>query len=248
LIHYWNSALIKKALARSIPWWQSYVIPNVKLTGRIDEIDLAILTKKNCLWEIEIKISFRDWERDNQKQKWLMDYPIHLKPARFYYAVPIELVKDGIPSFVPKDFGIIGLKYRENYEPHIVPVRVSKKLHNEKVKLDTKLELLDKLGRRYWEYVAGVQEAPHDTWFKIAVKKPPLGIDVVVYSESFGKRIDRWMGDKFYNVSDVEYWTFAPKNPISAKESNSTMSALARIGKQLIESNSPLISSGYWLE
>jgi hypothetical protein len=162
-----KSSEVYQALARKLEWWRNTIVPNVYLGSRRDEMDLAIISKSGLLWEIEIKVSMADWKADMHKPKWNRGQrvlPCH--PARFYYAVPTELVPEverceaerwgkrryAIPDWVDSSAGVIAV---EGFDCQML--RQAKPLHRSPLPLELRLELLQKLGARYWGHVA-----PHD--------------------------------------------------------------------------------------
>ena len=62
----WSEAAIILALAQTFEWHRRICCPNV-CEG--SEMDFAILTESNMLWECEVKISVSDWRRDLAKKR-----------------------------------------------------------------------------------------------------------------------------------------------------------------------------------
>ena len=159
-----KSSEIYQVLARRLEWWRNTIVPNVYLGARRDEMDLAIISQSGLLWEVEIKVSMSDWKADFNKPKWKRGQrvlPCH--PARFYYAVPFELVpeiarseserwgkrKYSIPEWVAPSSGIIAVN-----TDRCEILRQAKPMHRNPLPLELRLELLQKLGARYWNHVA----------------------------------------------------------------------------------------------
>lgn len=77
------------------------IIPNVSWGFDIHECDLLVVTKSNCLWEVEIKISKQDLIKDADKLHGHRDPRI----KRLYFAIP-DYLKDCI-EHIPERAGII---------------------------------------------------------------------------------------------------------------------------------------------
>jgi len=150
----WTEGNVIAAIARDFKWWVHLMVPNV-CEGC--EMDLAVLTKANILWEVEIKVSKSDWKKDLAKCK---RYAEGWNPQRFYYAVPESLVPDKkIPEWVPDWAGVICLSQRARDNKIIVSshLRQSKLLHRNKANEKIRIALLNKLAFRYWTHVSGVE-------------------------------------------------------------------------------------------
>ena len=149
-----NSSFIQMACANYFGWWKHLMVPNIYL-GPNDEMDIALLTKNHLLWEIEIKISMADWRNDIKKDKWRYRgfgiKPYH--PARFYYAVPSELLKNGIPDFVLPHAGIIEVPSKPTRH-WCKGVRAAKAIHRHKLPERYIEEMHRKISMRYWNHVA----------------------------------------------------------------------------------------------
>ncbi len=161
----WTEGIIIHAAAKWLDWRTNVVIPNVYVDGSLREIDLAVITKANLLWALEIKTSLADWKRDLTKSR----HSPRCAPARFYYLVPVSIMpvvngKPSVPDWVPADAGVVSLEnYREFYTqgtgivvvdtPKIQAVRRCKALHRRPVEPRFKEELIRKLGFRYWAHV-----------------------------------------------------------------------------------------------
>ena len=97
-----NALDIELAVAKKIGWRSHLIIPNVSW-GLFDyEMDMAIVTKSNKLWEVEIKISKADLKADLKKRRQHNDFRL----SRLYFAIPkklmncIDLIPDRAGVFV----------------------------------------------------------------------------------------------------------------------------------------------------
>jgi hypothetical protein len=145
----WSEPAILRALGVYFQWYNKLCCPNVREGS---EMDLLMITKSDRIWEIEVKISLVDWKNDIAKNK---HYTKGWEPSRFYYAIPYTLIKNGIPAWVPEHAGIILLDWRDD---PLIPVvmkceRAAKRLHNNKIGIDIKCEILRKVYFRYWTHV-----------------------------------------------------------------------------------------------
>ena len=117
-----NAGHILTALARHFDWWQNTIIPEWEIDG--GRADLLILSRRNYLTEIEIKVTMADWNCDRDKNKWKRERP-HI--ARFFYAIP-ENLKDRVPEWVPPSAGILSVRWHPGYErAHVSLVRNAKR-------------------------------------------------------------------------------------------------------------------------
>lgn len=80
------------------------VIPRVFKKFKIHECDLIVVTKREHIYEIEIKVSVQDCKKDKQKEHKHIDIYNRLKYQ--YFAVPKSIVKQCEPHIEEK-FGII---------------------------------------------------------------------------------------------------------------------------------------------
>lgn len=102
---------VQMALADHIQWWRMCCIPNL---NRWHEMDFTALTKAGYLWEYEIKVDQRDWERDRLKDLprdpdkpligWNRPRRNQKHVKRFYYVYARGLV---CPEWVADDVGLI---------------------------------------------------------------------------------------------------------------------------------------------
>jgi len=92
-------------LAQHFNYRQNFCFPFVHLFG--GEMDLAVISRAGYLWEIEVKLSRRDWLVDIKKRKWA--HPGRRYVSRFFYAVPPEMVGNP-PDFVAETTGLLELR------------------------------------------------------------------------------------------------------------------------------------------
>lgn len=145
----WSEAGIISALGAAFEWNRRCCCPNVQEGS---EMDFALLTDSNMLWECEIKISIADWRNDLKKVR---RYARGWEPARFYYAVPEALIASGIPEWVPAHAGVIAL-FDDDGRARPRWVRVAKILHKAKAAPEVRRAMLQKIYFRYWRHVAPV--------------------------------------------------------------------------------------------
>jgi hypothetical protein len=156
----WTARSVQYAIALQLDYFRYCIVPNIKL-GNSDEMDLAILSPSKILWEVEIKISLNDWRRDLGKSKWTRPAS-DSTPARFYYAVPGTLVKNGIPSWVPGKAGVLAIYNNRSTKtlsdgsqevvdrPYANVLRVAKPNHRNRLPEMYVYEMYRKLSVRYW--------------------------------------------------------------------------------------------------
>jgi len=136
---------IEKALANYFRWHQQRVF--VGIYWRIWEMDFAVVTKANYLWEVEIKRSMADWRRDEGKDKWKGD---RSEISRMYYTV-LPGMETQIPSFVPETTGIlVAHKYKTVPRGYITEHRPAKRTKAPPLTDSQVLKLIDKTYYRYW--------------------------------------------------------------------------------------------------
>lgn len=108
------------------------------------EMDLAIVTKPaRLLWEVEVKLSLSDWRADEQKRKW--QSPERARIARFWYAVPRELL-ERVPAFVTPETGLLALDGHRVQE--VRPARISRR--SPRVTDGQLMTLLESTHYRFW--------------------------------------------------------------------------------------------------
>ena len=105
---YETSTEIEWAVAHYFGYRSHVIVPNITWGMMFPfELDVAIMTNKGYLYEVEIKISRSDIIRDKNKQKWNAGYPIG-RIKKLWFAIPEKLVVcDGI---IPKMAGILIVK------------------------------------------------------------------------------------------------------------------------------------------
>ena len=127
---------------------QNLLFPNVHFGG--GEIDMAVVTKARYLWELEIKLTLADWERDAGKKKW--SAASRQCVSRFYYVVPTALLET-IPDFVPQTTGILEIQsIDENGLAHIY-IRERRSAHRllaAKLDRDQIAALMGSTYHRFW--------------------------------------------------------------------------------------------------
>ena len=156
----WTSSAIQYAIVKQFDYVKYCIVPNIYLGA--DEMDIALLSPRKMLWEVEIKISMGDWKRDTEKKKW-KEGPWEYSPSRFYYAVPESLVPKGkLPNWLQSEAGVLCIgnnRERKSQpdgtmvitdKPHVWFVRASKALHNNKLPQKYIDEMYRKLSIRYW--------------------------------------------------------------------------------------------------
>ena len=99
-----NERYVIRNLSRYFDLRQNYVFPNTYICG--GEMDVAVVTPRMYLTEIEVKLTLADWKADTKKEKWWSGDRKYVD--RFFYAVPRNLV-DFIPEFVQSTVGIISI-------------------------------------------------------------------------------------------------------------------------------------------
>lgn len=114
------------------------------------EMDVAVITPANYLYEIEIKRTLSDWKADEKKQKWGISRPC---VSRFYYAIPPSLL-DKKPPFVSDDTGIIFLTEKDNdYQAFRVYANIhkhAKRIGNTKITNEKLQYMMGVFYHRYW--------------------------------------------------------------------------------------------------
>lgn len=98
-----SEELLQSALAKYFDWYGKWCFPSVCMWRW--EQDFVVVTDSMKVWEVEIKVSREDWRADQHKSKW--KDPNWQKVSRFYYCVPVQLIADGIPPWVPEYAGVI---------------------------------------------------------------------------------------------------------------------------------------------
>ena len=91
------------ALARRWDWMHNRLITEWDIDGLRE--DVVIVSRAGYATVIEIKISRTDWEKDRDKRRWPAE-----QIARFFYAVPQQVLVRGIPAHVPEHCGILTVR------------------------------------------------------------------------------------------------------------------------------------------
>ena len=102
-MNYETAFEVEIALSRYFDRRQYILVPNLSWSLLPWECDLALITKSDYLYEIEIKISKADLKRDLKKRKWLL-YD-RGKVKRTWFAYP-EVMSDN-SELVPEIAGIL---------------------------------------------------------------------------------------------------------------------------------------------
>lgn len=135
-------------IASYFEWFRNLCFPNVYMCG--GEMDVAVLTPANYLWEIEVKLSLSDWKADEHKDKWKPSYYKQREEvSRFYYAVPTKLINK-VPDFVSAEAGLIEIYWDNYWGYRIKVVRESKWKRGKKIIERRKDHLLRKIYFKYW--------------------------------------------------------------------------------------------------
>lgn len=118
---------------------KNIIVPNVWWgMGMEHEADLIVLTKSNCAYEIEIKVSKSDLKQDLKKEHLHFDKRI----SRLYFAIPEDLL--ACFDLIPPDAGIL-LVYQTNKGYAIAKEREAK-IHNNRKFSDSDRIKLAELG------------------------------------------------------------------------------------------------------
>lgn len=113
-----NTAEMELRVATHIGWRKHFIIPNLSFgLGFRHELDLAVVTKQNRLWEIEIKISRADLRADLKKWHGHLDNRI----TRFYFAIPEKLIN--CVDLIPDRAGVFVV--REKFVDEIKPAKIN---------------------------------------------------------------------------------------------------------------------------
>lgn len=114
------------------------------------EMDVAVITPANYLYEIEIKRTLSDWKADEAKAKWKMS---RHQVVRFYYAIPPHLLEKK-PSFVSDDTGIIFLQKKDNenqaFRVYASIHKQAKRIGNTKISSERLQYMMNVFYHRYW--------------------------------------------------------------------------------------------------
>jgi len=151
----WKPTLnqIEYAIARRFGIRQYIIVPNISWGLNIHEMDLAVVSKSNYLYEVEIKRSKSDFKNDFKKGHNHIDRANRIK--HFYYALP-DWLYDEVKDLIPDNCGIIIL-YQKQYDHQDFPVYASIKrtvLYQKGVKplYDNEIKQIMRLGcMRIWK-------------------------------------------------------------------------------------------------
>ena len=110
---------IELAVAKFLNWRTHLIIPNVSWSLFEYEMDMAVITKSNRLWEVEIKVSKSDLKADLKKRRQHNDHRV----SRLYFAIPESLVPN--IELIPERAGVLmvlpDFKVIEIRKPKILP-------------------------------------------------------------------------------------------------------------------------------
>lgn len=141
------------ALARYFNPRINIIIPNVSwgISGHNNEIDLMIITKSDCVYEIEIKTSLSDLKKD--KDKWHAHSLEML--SRLYFAIP-DYLQTHI-EYIPERAGILIVKNKKHEcrygllkNNDVIKFRESEKLSNTKITSLQREKFLRLSAMRIW--------------------------------------------------------------------------------------------------
>lgn len=96
----WHAGHMLFALARHFSWWEQRLVTEFEIDGLRE--DLVIVSRAGYVTVVEIKVSRADWLKDKHKSRWPSK---HI--ARFFYAVPAPVFKQGVPDHVPAHCGLL---------------------------------------------------------------------------------------------------------------------------------------------
>jgi len=132
------------ALARYFNWFQNTMMPECWIDG--GQADLVFVSRAGYVTEIEIKVSFSDWNSDCEKDKWKRERP-HV--ARFYYAVP-ETLSERVPAWLPDGAGILSVSLGRHGRPTITPIREARRMKAAKITPEEIRHMHQRCYFRYW--------------------------------------------------------------------------------------------------
>ena len=152
-----NEHFIQNVIARNRTYSTRYtmMIPNC-YTIHDNEADMLAIRKSGYYDEFEIKISRSDFKLDESKQVYIDIDNKRTKVNKsraltngsmsnyFWYCVPENLITiDEVPEYA----GLIYI-YPSGY---LREIKQPKKLHNNKMNIETQFKHVKKLGYRYWD-------------------------------------------------------------------------------------------------
>ncbi len=91
-------------LARHFNWFQNRMISEFDVGTGLRE-DLVVVSRAGYATVIEIKVTRADWQADRHKNRWPSE-----RIRRFFYCVPYDLFKRGIPKHVPDFCGVLTVR------------------------------------------------------------------------------------------------------------------------------------------
>ncbi len=155
--------LLQLAVAQYVQWWRNYVIPNLCL---FHEMDVAVLTRAGCLWEFEIKVSQRDWDKDFEKDvrgdHWRVRRNLQYVD-RFYYVVAPGLIA---PEWLPEWAGILRAEVGTGWYGYdgdcirLTSERDAKRRRAEKPTEKHRAAMLRSAYHRFWSRTMALPNAP----------------------------------------------------------------------------------------
>lgn len=146
-----NALDIELAVVQYINPRTKLIVPNVSWGFGVHECDLLVITDKNYLYEIEIKISKSDLLADKKKKHTHHDSRI----KRLYFAIPIEL-KDCVP-YIPEHAGVFFVRF--NGSRHICSLhRKAKDKSEYTVTAEDKYKLARLGAMRIWALKQKIQK------------------------------------------------------------------------------------------
>lgn len=184
----WREDIVASAIARQVFQHKHLVmVPNCNWTGC--ECDLLVVTRDLRIIDVEVKISRADLKADAKKDKWWSHAPSTWQNGRYvdrpatarawppkvwkhYYAMPIEVWREGIMEGLPANSGVLTLRERKtagfevSVQRQAKPDRDAKKIEPADVLNIARLASL-----RLWDAYARleVEKAEVDGWRTMAL-------------------------------------------------------------------------------
>lgn len=140
----WHAGRMLFALARHFDWWQNQLITEFEIDGLRE--DLVVVSRSKYATVIEIKISRGDWLKDRHKNRSFRQV------SRFFYAVPLPLYEQGVPSHVPDSAGIIVVRnggLLAGYD-RVREVRAARRMKAEKLTAEQLASIERAFYYRFW--------------------------------------------------------------------------------------------------
>lgn len=153
-----------------------------------DEADMISVTRAGLVHEFEIKRSRSDLWADLRKEKHADDWlstgrrtrhkarggrtiPLwrdaqieRRRPNYFWFVFPAGMVLNDDERF-PAYAGVINVRQRQHYGDariNLTVIRRPKRLHNENITMEERVDLLRRVMYRYWTHVAPEREDRHE--------------------------------------------------------------------------------------